>query len=129
MKNTLLLLLCAFLFTNMAAQNETPTEENSQNTTAPSETSIQVEKNASEIQVNMYDGTSYFILSNDDIVLKTNNEFTKVGIKQIPPRGRETEFQFMLYIFGEQSIFYAVDFQGQVWQKKPPFMEIVGQVE
>ena len=53
---------------------------------------------------------------------------TLLGSQRNPPKGRETEFAYMITIDATQ-ITYAVDHQGHIWQKKYPIKEIVGRTE
>lgn len=75
----------------------------------------------------MHDNFTVWYLLADGGIVKTDHkgETTLVGQKMERPAGR-TEFQFMLHIY-ETGIVYAVDNQGQIWQKKYPFQSIVGQ--
>jgi hypothetical protein len=78
----------------------------------------------------MYDDvTVYYVMPNDE-VLKGDGlgNFYAAGQKVAPPAGRLTEFDYMITIH-ELGITYAVDKQGQVWQKIYPYKEIVGQIK
>lgn len=77
-----------------------------------------------EYKCTMHDNNSVYYVMPDKTVRNSNNDI--IGKTELPPRGREKEFTYMITL---PEITYAVDQYGNVWAARYPFKEIVGKTE